>query len=149
MSAPVVSVAPPQAVLRVINPMLRTALGSPAGRFLPERFAVLRFKGRKTGRPYAIVVGWHEVDGERAVFSPAGWAVNFRGGAPAEVVAGGRTLRGSGTLIDDAEVIAPKLQQAVDASSPRDLGLKVEAGHRITPEDVRASGRRMIRLDVS
>jgi hypothetical protein len=149
LSAPLANATPPKAVLRIINPLLKTMLGSPLARFAPSGLAVLRFKGRKTGRAYGIVVGWHEIDGERVVFSPAGWSVNFRGGAPVEVITGGRTLRGSGTLVEDPEVLAPKLQQAVEAASPRDLGLKMNDGHRITPDDVRAVGRRMIRFDVA
>jgi hypothetical protein len=149
VSAPVVSAPPPKAVLRVINPIFRTLLNSRFASAAPPTFVVLRFTGRRTGRRYDIVVGWHEVAGERVVFSPSLWAVNFRGGRPVEVVRAPRRLRGTGTLVEDPELIAPKLQQVVEGASPRDVGLKMRPGHRITPDDVRAVRRRMIRLNVS
>jgi hypothetical protein len=149
MPDPVADQPPPDAVLLVLNPLLRVLLRSPLGRVVRGPLVVLRFRGRRSGREYRIVAGWHEVDGVRVVFSSARWAVNFRDGAPVSVVHGGRTLSGTGTLVEDAAIVASGLQDAIDAgSSPRMLGLSVERGHRVTPADVRAVGRRMIRLDL-
>jgi hypothetical protein len=137
---------PPGAVLKVINPIFKTLLRSPLARFAPPMMVVISFKGRKSGRPYDLVVGWHEVGGEHFVFSPARWPLNFRGGAPVEVRRGSLRRTYTGTLVSDPEVIAPLLQAAVDAGQPRDLGLKMDADDKVTPEAVRTVGRRMIRL---
>jgi hypothetical protein len=147
--APVTEHRPPPAVRAVLNPVVRTLIGSPAGRLITP-LVVLRFTGRRSGRAYAIVTGWHAVGGARVVFSPALWRLNFRGGRPVTVVHGGRRLAGTGTLVEDAEVVAAALQEALDAgSTPTLLGLRIEAGHRVTPDDVRAVGRDMIRLDLA
>jgi hypothetical protein len=149
MPEPVADQHPPDAFVRVLNPLLSVLLRSPLARVVHAPLVVLRFSGRRSGREYRVVVGWHEVDGGHVVFSPARWAVNFRGGAPVSVAHGGRTLSGTGTLVEDPAIVASGLQDAIDAgSSPRLLGLTVERGHRVTPADVRAVGRRMIRLDL-
>jgi hypothetical protein len=123
---------------------------SPLGRLVRGKLVMLRFSGRKSGRQYEIVVGWHAAGGTRAVFTPARWRLNFRGGAPVEVVHEGRTLTGTGTLVEDPEAVARGLQQAIDAGSkPSLLGITVPDGHKVTPEDVRATGRAMVRLEVS
>jgi hypothetical protein len=135
-------------VLRVINPIFRTWLKSPLGSLAPSHLVVLRFTGRRSGRTYQIVTGWHELDGEHVVFSPSRWALNFEGGAPAEVIRGRTRRRGMGTLVRDPEVIAPKLDAVVAQAGDHNVGMKVSAGHTISPDDVRAVGRKMIRLNV-
>jgi hypothetical protein len=148
-SAPVSEHRPPAAVRAVLNPVVRTLIGSPAGRLIAP-LVVLRFTGRRTGREYAIVVGWHDVGGAKAVFSPAPWRLNFRGGRPLTVVHRGRRHPATGTLVDDPEVVAAALQEALGAgSTPTLLGLRIETGHRVTPDDVRAVGRSLIRLDLA
>jgi hypothetical protein len=139
---------PPPNVLRIINPVFRTLLKSPLSPIVPGHLVLLKFKGRRSGRDYEIVTGWHEVDGQHLVFSPARWPVNFEGGAPAEVVRGRTRRRGTGTLVRSPEEIAPKLDKAVAQAGDRNIGMKVSASHTITPDDVRAVGRKMIVLDV-
>jgi hypothetical protein len=149
-SAPVADKRPPERFVKSVNPLVRALLTGPLARVMPSSLVVLRFNGRKSGREYRIVVGWHDVGGGRkAVFSPARWRSNFRDGAPVTVAHSGGTENGTGTLVDDPEAVAPALQHAIDSgSTPRALGLHVDPGHQITPDDVRASGRAMVRLDL-
>lgn len=147
-SAPVREHRPPAAVRALLNPVLRTLIGSPAGRLIAP-LVVLRFTGRRTERDYAIVTGWHDAVGGKAIFSPALWRLNFRDGRPVTVVHGGRRHEGTGTLVEDPEVVAAALQEALDTgSTPTLLGLRIAPGHRVTPDDVRALRRDMIRLDL-
>lgn len=146
---PVADKRPPERLVRAINVALRPLLKSRLGRVVRAPVVVLRFGGRRSGRVYEIVVGWHDAGGTRAVFTPATWRLNFRDGAPVAVMRAGRTLTGTGTLVEDPEEVARGLQQAIDAgSTPSLLGINVDAGHRITPEDARATGRAMIRLEL-
>jgi hypothetical protein len=148
--SPVGDQRPPAAVLKVLNPVLRGLIDSPLGRALPGSLVVLEFSGRRSGRRYRIVVGWHDLDGDRAVFTPARWRLNFRGGAPVSVRHKGRTLQGTGTLEEDPEAVAEAFRRVIDAGeSPRMLGLRVPAGHRIGAADVRATGRALVRLEVA
>jgi hypothetical protein len=147
--APVADKRPPEALLRrFANPVLRAVLSSPLRRLVGPSLAVLEFSGRKTGRRYRIPVGLHTVDGSRVVFTPSGWRLNFRGGAPVTITHRGGTVMGTGTLVEDPAVVAAGLQQALDGSTPRRLGLRVEKGHEVTREDAVAAGRSMIRLEL-
>jgi hypothetical protein len=138
---------PPKAVLRVVNPVVRALLGTPLGRAMPQ-VGVVRFSGRRTGRRYAVVVGVHEIDGRAVVVTPAAWRLNFRGGAPVELRHRGRTLRRRGTLVEDPDAVAAALQRLFDeGTTDRMLGMRVEPGHRVTPEDVVATGRTLVELD--
>ena len=141
---------PPDAVLRVVNPVLRAIARSPAGRLLPRSVGVLRFTGRRSGRTLRIVAGLYEVDGSLVVFTSRPWRLNFRSGRAVEVERSGRRQHGTADLIEDPEAVAAALRQVLAAgTSPRRLGLRMERGHVVGAEDVRATGRTLLRLDVT
>jgi hypothetical protein len=141
--------SPPKGFLKVIDPVFKTLLKTPLGGVLPKTTSVISFKGRKSGKPYNLVVMVHDIDGQRYVFSQRVWMVNFKGGAPIAVRQAGKKLSGTGTLVSDPVEIAPLLQKAVDAHGGNSVGLKVSDDHKITPEDVKAVGRKMLRLEVA
>src|SRR3954447_21861813 len=117
MAAPVADKRPPRALVTIANAVLRPLMKSPLGRLVRGQLVILRFSGRRSGREYEIVVGWHETGDTRAVFTPARWRFNFSGGAPVTVVHEGRELKGTGTLVDDPAEVARGLQQAIDSGS--------------------------------
>src|SRR3954465_12056665 len=111
---------PPDAVLRLVNPLLRTLVPSPVGRLLPGSVGVLRFTGRRSGRTLRIVAGLHEVDGALVVFTSRPWRLNFRGGRAVEVAQSGRRGRGTAELVEDPEQVADALRHVLAAgTSPR------------------------------
>jgi hypothetical protein len=141
---------PPDAVLRFVNPLLRAVVPSPAGRVFPGSVGVLRFTGRRSGRTLRIVAGLHEVDGALVVFTSRPWRLNFRGGRAVEVAQSGRRRRGTAELVEDPEQVADALRHVLAAgTSPRMLGLRLEQGHVVAAQDVRATGRTLVRLDVA
>lgn len=132
--------------MRVSNPLLTFLLGTRAGSRLAD-LALLEFPGRRTGRRISVVVGWHIVDGTPLVFTPAPWRANFAEGATARVRQGGRDEVQFGTLDLEAAAVAAGLNAVLGAgSSPRALGLRVQAGHVVTAEDVTRTGRAMVRF---
>ena len=132
-------------VNRLLNPLLRRALPSPLGRRIP--LGLLRFTGRRTGRRYELPVGVHDVDGTLVVFTPAGWGVNFEGGAPAQLVRAGRRIAVRGVLVHDPAQIGAWLRAALAAArSARRVGLEVPQGYVIGDEEA-ARLRHAIRLD--
>ena len=141
--------SPPKGFLKVVDPIFKAMLKTPLGGVLPSTTSVISFKGRKSGKPYNLVVAVHDVDGEQLVFSQRVWMVNFKGGAPVSVRHKGKTLSGTGTLVSDPAEIAPRLQKAIDAHGARSVGLKMSDGHRVTPEDVKTVERKMLRLQLS
>lgn len=82
---------PPDALLRVVNPMLGFVLGTPLARFVGKGFMVLNFAGRKTRRQFTLPVSAHVIDNDLYALTGAVWKQNFRGGASAMVVHGGKT----------------------------------------------------------
>ncbi len=146
MSTAVTDARPPQALVRVSNPVLTFLLGTRAGRRLTD-LALLEFPGRRTGRRISVVVGWHIVDGTPLVFTPATWRANFAEGATARVRHGGRDEERLGTLDLDAAAVAAGINTVLGAgSSPRALGLRVPSGQVVTADDVTRTGRAMVRF---
>ena len=146
MSGPVRNHFPPAALGRIVNPMLRTLVRSPLGRAM-KSLAVLEMTGRRSGRRIRVVIGWHEVDGAPTVFSPSAWRNNFVGGAPAVLHHRGTHRSMVGTLVTDPATVAAAIAAVLaDGTSPRAIALDVDAGHVVTPDDVVAVNRAMIRF---
>jgi hypothetical protein len=137
---------PPEAVLRVVNPVLRTLLRTPISRAM-KGLALLRFDGRRSGRRFSVVVGWHVIDGVPVVLTPAPWRANFADGAAVTVRRRGRDERLVGRLETDPVTVAAAINALLAAgTSPRAIGLKLPDGHTFSPADVIATGRAMIRF---
>ena len=92
--------------MRVFNPTLRFLLPTPLAGPLRKQFMLLRFKGRKSGRQFAVPVSAHQIDGGLFALANAQWKHNFRDGADAEVVWGGKTTKMRGELISNPAVVA-------------------------------------------
>ena len=119
---------PPSALLRIVNPMLRTLLRTPLAGSARKQLMVLSFTGRKTGRPYSLPVSAHMIDNNLYALTGAPWKQNFRGGATAEVVYDGKTTAMRGELIRDRAVVSDLYQRCAHAygvqRAQRMIGLK-------------------------
>ncbi|HEY0520258.1 MAG TPA: hypothetical protein VGC84_12265 [Ilumatobacteraceae bacterium] len=139
--------APPAAVLRVLNPILRLLLRLPTSRLI-KPLALAEFTGRKTGERRRVVVGWHRIDDIAVVVTPAAWRANFIGGRSATVRRRGSAADYSGTLVTDPDVVAATLNTLLaNGTSPRSLALRMPAGHHITADDVAHTRRALIRFE--
>jgi len=103
---PITPSHPPQAILRVVNPILARLLRTPFAGAARHQFMVVDFKGRKSGRPYSLVLTAHLIDGVLYALTGATWKVNFRDGAPAQVLHDGRSTAMRGELITDTAQVA-------------------------------------------
>ncbi len=142
-----VDARPPVLLVRLMSPVMRAILPTPLGR-LVRPFALLVFEGRRSGRRFSVPVGYHEVDGERMVFSPALWRVNFRDGLPVIVWFRGRRASLTGTLDDDPQSVAASLRALARSrdGSLGAVGVKVPPGHEMTAADVVVVDRAAIRF---
>jgi len=139
-------VRPPLLLVRTLNPILRFALRTPIGR-LVRPFALLEFEGRRSGRRFRVPVGWHEIDGGEAVFTPAEWRANFSDGCAATVWLHGVRREFTGVLDVDPERVASALRSLADRrGSLRPIGVDLARGHTITASDIRAVDRAVIRF---
>ncbi len=119
---------PPQAVLRVGNPVLRVLLRAPLLGSAAKDLMVVSFSGRKTGKQYSIPLSAHHIDGNLYAISGAPWKNNFRGGASAQVLHGGKTTTMRGELIGEHATVADLAHRASQnygaKRAQRLLGLK-------------------------
>ena len=153
---PVEAAEPPEKLAKVVNPMIKALLRSPLYRLVSKHLMLLSFKGRKTGRTYAVVVGRHEVDG--ALVVPTGttgrrWRLNLRGGAPVVVTIEGRCRHGRGKLVEDPEEVARLHELLLDRVGPKSArrpGLKVNVDRKPTRNGLKAIlvGRGVVRVEL-
>jgi hypothetical protein len=97
---------PPEAILRVANPILKLLLRTPFAGAARNQFMVVNFSGRKSGRPYSIPLTAHVIDGTLYAMTGATWKNNFRDGAAAQVLHDGKTTTMRGELITDKALSA-------------------------------------------
>ena len=134
-------------LLRAVNPVFTIVLRSPLHRLIDAAFRprlqVLTVTGRKTGRPYTIVVGRHEIDGVPTVFTSMPWRVNVRGGADVQVTYEGRTSRARAVLVENPDQVAATYAAVIGRlgwkAAQRQLGMKINVRRTPThPELVQA-----------
>lgn len=139
-SVAVIPSHPPQVVMRVMNSALRHLLGTPVGRALKD-FMVLEVTGRKSGRRFSIPVSAHVIDGQLYALAGSLWAMNFRGGAPTQVVHNGRTTTMRGELVEDGAEVAELFHRCAVGYGPRkaqrSMGLKFRDSRVPTLEEFR------------
>jgi len=137
---------PPDALVRLVSPVLRWILRSPAGRALPK-LAVLEFTGRRTGRRYSVVTGWYHVREEQLVVTPARWRANFEQEWPLAITNSGTRLRGYGRLEAEPSVVADVIRQLLGTgTTARGLGMAMPDGHVFDESDVAATRKAIVRF---
>lgn len=106
---------PPAALLRLVNPILRSLLHTPLAGPLRTQLMVVSFTGRKTGRHFSIPLSAHVIDNDLYALTEAGWKHNFSDGAAAQVVYDGKTTAMRGELIRDRAVVSELFLRAAQA----------------------------------
>jgi hypothetical protein len=127
--SPAVTIShPPPAVLRVVNPVMRLLLRTPVAGGARKQMMVVSFSGRKTGRQYSIPLSAHRIDSDLYALTAAPWRLNFRDGAPAQVLHDGKTTTMRGELIEDRAVVADLYLRCSESygvkGAQRAMGLK-------------------------
>ncbi len=142
MTATVQSVEPPRWAQRLMNPVLRAALASPAARLLGGSLMLLTVTGRRTGRRISVPVGRHELDGQLVAVAGGRWRFNLRGGAPVELLLEGRRRTGRGELVEDPDEVAALYERLIAQAGPagagRRLGIAIQGEGTPRREELRA-----------
>ncbi len=138
---------PPQALWdRVVNPVMRTILRTPAHRLVDRHLALLDVRGRRTGTRYLIPVGYRWIDGRLCVLTNAAWRANFRGGHPVRVRLRGRWVAGTATVREDPDDVAAVYAGLIDQMgwqrAGRRLGVRINVDRAPTRDELRAAVRR-------
>jgi hypothetical protein len=114
-SNPITVSHPPDAFLRVVNPFMKLLLRTPFAGPARNQLMVVNFTGRKSGRPYAIVLSAHLIDGVLYAMTGATWKSNFRDGAAAQVLHDGKTTTMRGELITDKAHVTDLYSRCVES----------------------------------
>jgi hypothetical protein len=114
-SNPITMSHPPKAFLRLVNPILARLLHTPFAGAARHQFMVVDFTGRKSGRPYSLVLTAHVIGDILYALTGASWKANFRDGAPAKVLHDGKTTAMRGELITDTAHVADLYARCVES----------------------------------
>jgi hypothetical protein len=135
---------------RIGNVFARPLLRSRSGARLHD-LALLEFIGRRSGRRYAVPVGYRELDGDGLILTTSRWRVNLRGGADVELTHDGQRHPMRAELIEDADEIAriySALIEQIGLSHVKrtTIGLEVLVDRVPTIEELRdaVGGRRAV-----
>ncbi len=102
----------PKWMFRVLNPVLKALLGSPFHGLISHDLMVLSFTGRKSGKQYAVAVGYLQKDNRLYFSCLAGWWQNLPG-APVMVRLRGQDRHGTAARIVDPEGITEVVQMLI------------------------------------
>jgi hypothetical protein len=123
-------VIPPKAIIRIANPLFRWLLRGPLRGLVDEHLLLLRFRGRKSGRHYEMVVGRRNIGGRLVVLTSSPWRLNLCGGVvEVEATIEGERRRGRAELEEDAEEVAYVYANLIEEygyeQAGRRLGIKI------------------------
>jgi hypothetical protein len=97
---------PPEALLRIVNPIMKLLLHTPLAGAARNQLMVVDFTGRKSGRHYSIPLSAYVIDGILYAMTGKAWKSNFRDGATAQVLHDGKTTTMRGELVTDKAHVA-------------------------------------------
>ncbi|MCY3885413.1 MAG: nitroreductase/quinone reductase family protein [Gammaproteobacteria bacterium] len=104
----------PEILFRILNPMMRMTLHSPAHFTFSDSVLLIKYKGRKTGKSFEIPVRYVEKDGVIKCYTDkrAGWWPNLKDNSDVVLRLRGRDVRCSTkVLTGDAENLKNELQE--------------------------------------
>jgi deazaflavin-dependent oxidoreductase (nitroreductase family) len=135
---------------KLVNAFPSMIIRSPLHAIMSSKYAIIEFKGRKSGRLYRTPVAYVR-DGDRILMSTdSPWYRNVAGGAHVRMLVRGRTVEGTADTVTDAGASAAILRQLVDAipSYSRPAGLAREGGRVSDGEIRRAIGAGRVSIEI-
>lgn len=145
--SPAVRYAPPaRRLVRMVNPVVRMLLESPLHRLLGDGLAVLRLRGRKSGRTYTFPVSWYDLNDEVFLLTAERWQVNLAEPADVELTHGGRRVRKHADIVTNPDAVARTFLRAIDACGYRRaksrVGVQIADRDRLGFEEMAAACQR-------
>jgi hypothetical protein len=102
------------------NHLVRPLLRSPLHPLVSRRLMLLTYEGAKSGRTYAIPVGYCRCEpGEVWAFSArTGWASNFRQPCTVRLLLRGQEVRAQAAVVEEPEQVAQMVEELVRHEGP-------------------------------
>lgn len=145
MTATLTRAVPPQLLVDLVNPLVRTVLRSPLHGALDGAVLILHMTGRRSGRRFDVPVGYLESDGAYVVVTQHTWRANLRGGADVEVTMRGRRVGMHAEVEEDPATVAEGFDRLVERlgwrTAGRRLGLTGTERRRPTRAELEAAVR--------
>lgn len=106
---------PPAGLFRAANRVVLALLRSRLHRLVSGFLMVLSYEGAKTGRTYAIPVGYYQMGPDEvwACGARKGWIGNLREPRAVRLVLRGREVPAEGSAVEDREQVADGLEELV------------------------------------
>jgi hypothetical protein len=136
---------PPVWMFRALNPFVRALLRSPLARLLEGRLMLLAYRGRRSGREFAIPIGYFAWDDGVLALSSARWWVNLRDGQPVQLLIRGQQQDATATVYERPDEVAARLLQFVERLGPkaaRGLMLGLPSDRKPTAEELSRAAKR-------
>ena len=148
---PVERVHPPNALLRLINPLMRRLIAR--ARF-GDQLLLLHYAGRRSGRRFDVPAGYRMIDGVVSVLTNSAWRPNFARGRDLEVTMHGRRRPARAVLIDDPRQVTAVYRRLIKEigvkQARRSLGLRFNVDREPTEselyEAIKGSGLSILRI---
>ncbi len=125
---------------KFVNAFPSIIIRSPLHGIMSTKYAIIEFRGRKSGRTYRTPVAYVREGDWILMSTDSPWYRNVAGGARVRMLVRGRTVEGTADTVTDADRAATILRKLVDAipSYSRPAGLAREGGH-VSDSEIRRS----------
>jgi hypothetical protein len=142
---------PSMFLVGTLNAVFATILRSPLHGMLSKSFALLSFKGRKSGKQYTLVIGYQRDGDVLTIISPRGWWTNLRAGnVPVTVLLHGKWRDAVAESFQGGEITVNAFQRAAQTSPSliRMYRIEREADGQLKPESLRLATRKVAVIHV-
>ena len=143
-------VHPPDALMKLVNPVMRRVLTSRLHGKVSHSVLLLHYTGRRSGKRYDVPVGYHDIAGKVSLLTNSGWRVNFRGGRELEVTLRGQRRPAYAAVIEEPRKVASTYRSMIEKlgiqAAQRRLGIRINVERIPTEEEpLRPCGARASR----
>lgn len=135
---------------KLVNAFPSIIIRSPLHGIMSSKYAIIEFKGRKSGRTYRTPIAYVREGDQILMSTDSPWYRNLAGGAHVRMLVRGRTVEGTARPVTDADRAAAVLRTLVDAipSYSRPAGLAREGGRVSDGEIRRAIGAGRVSIEM-
>jgi deazaflavin-dependent oxidoreductase (nitroreductase family) len=127
-----------------MNAMPRLILGSPAHPVMSDRYLIIEFTGRKTGRSYSTPVAYRRHGDRLLISTDSPWWRNVAAGEPVTVRLRGARRAATSSRITGEPAVGALRELATIPGYPRAAGMAREHGGVPEAEILRAAERRVV-----